>query len=419
MNGALFHSFFSSLLELSLEIAPLLLLGLAIAGVLHLFVSEKQVLKHLGDSSWLAIFKGTLFAIPLPLCSCSVVPVVASLRRKGAAAGPSVSFLVAAPQIGADSWLLTHGLLGPVFAMARIVASFVTAIVAGGLLKGVKEKQSLDGKQNSNGTEIRSGNWFKDFLDHVWELFGGLAPNLVTGLLLAALILLIVPEDLLRTVSHDQPFLSMLVMMVIGIPMYVCATASTPIAAALVMKGLDPGAALVFLLTGPATNLVTMTLLKGSLGMRALLVYTASIAGTSLLAGLLLSAMLGGNAASMAQHLHDHVEGVAWWRWASLVLMLLMLAAWYVQRYRPRSRKKAAADELSLRVEGMTCTHCAARVRNCLEAEGDVLDVDVDLGGGRAKIRLSGGTPSRTRVEEIRQKVIEAGYSASLDNSKE
>lgn len=410
-------AFFTYLLDLSLEIAPLLLLGLGVAGLLHLFVSEQQVLRHLGRRGWSSILKGTLFAIPLPLCSCSVVPVVASLRRKGASTGASVSFLVAAPQIGADSWLLTYGLLGPVFAGSRILASFVTALVAGGLLKNVKEERSLDG--NAVASISSSKGWLRSFWGHVWELFGGLASNLVTGLVLAALILLAVPEDLLREFSSESPLISMLVMLVVGIPMYVCATASTPIAAALVMKGLNPGAALVFLLTGPATNLVTMALLKSSLGWRALMVYVASIAGTSMAAGWLLSSFMLKLPQALTDHIHQHESGVAWWKWLSLAVLTLMLLVWFVQRYRPVKRSgEPASDAIRFKVGGMTCSHCVARVRQALESETDVTSVDIDLGNGEAHVVLRGGKPGREQIDAMRQKVIQAGYDAELGQAQ-
>jgi len=406
------ESVLAQALQLALEISPLMLLGLSVAGLLHVLVPEDAVERHLGQPGWRAVLKATALAVPLPLCSCSVVPVVASLRRKGASAGASVSFLIAAPQIGADSFLLTQGLLGPFFALWRVGASALTALVGGFALDGLG--------RSAVGMPARASyrvNWRRapaDFLRHTQELVGAMATNLLVGLALAALILSFLPAEDLTRWQGQSPWLAMVAMLLIGLPMYVCATASTPIAAALVAKGLHPGAALVFLLAGPATNLVTMVLVKGSLGWRALWIYLGSITTVALGAGW----ALGHNrlAPRMAE-ICQHGEGApgGWQVAGSVLLGLLMLRHFAGEarvRWVHRQAAPASPEALELPVLGMTCAHCAGRVEQAIRGTGFVAEVQVDLGRHRVHIQpLTGAALSRIELrQELARVVAAAGY---------
>jgi hypothetical protein len=412
--------FLDQLWRLSLDIAPLLLLGLIVAGILHVLVSERAVLRHLGRPGWWTVVKATLLAIPLPLCSCSVVPVVASLRRKGATNGASVSFLIAAPQIGADSFLLTQGLLGPLFALFRIAASAVTALVAGVALDRTAQPsgQAVPQLLESPGIVWRTAPLA--FWRHVRELTGSLANNLLIGLAVAALILVLLPEGWLDSWQGRNPLFSMFPMLLIGLPVYICATAATPIAAALVMKGLHPGAALVFLLAGPATNMVTLVLLRSTLGWRSLAVYIASIAGVSLLAGWLLGEFWTGSALPAA-HSHAHGHEISWLTGAGWLAMVLLLAWHYVDKLGATFRQGGpdaalpSAEDLSLSVAGMTCTHCAGRVDLALRDTGLVADLSVDLASGSVRVWPRIGVDRTTLLPQLRLAVREAGYDAPED----
>ncbi len=405
------NSFLDSLGGLILEIGPLMIFGLAVAGLLHLLVTEEMVLRQLGRPGWRSVLRATSFAIPLPLCSCSVVPVAASLRRKGASSGSTVSFLIAAPQIGADSFLLTQGLLGPFFAVYRLLTSLVTALVAGLLLDWSRlELAPLPAA--APAAPGRRLVWWREFLQHVQELVGSLADNLLVGLVLATLILVLLPDGWLGSMQGLSPWVSMLVMLAVGLPLYVCATASTPIAAALVLKGLHPGAALIFLLAGPATNMVTMVMLKGSLGWRVLLIYLATIAGFALGAGWLLGIVQPDLAAGLS-HVHQHGDPTAWYQWAGAGLLGLLLARHYLARLRRRlgsTGAAAAGTELDLTVRGMTCEHCAGRVEKAVLATGLVDILLLDVGQGRLRVRLrDSNTPDKVRAR-LAAVLAEAGY---------
>jgi uncharacterized protein len=394
-----------ALFDMYMIIAPLLLLGLFIAGLMHLFLSEEQVTRLLGKRNKRSVFLGTLLAIPLPLCSCSVVPVVASLRRKGAAPGPSVSFLVAAPQIGADSFLLTQGLLGWPFAFVRMGASFVTALLAGLCESFASTKDPVFLMQPAAPSSSLKKR-LSSVISHVDDLLGSLANNLLMGLVLAALIMVLLPEEALHTLLADRDWLGRVLMLLAGIPLYVCATASTPIAAALVLKGISPGAALVFLLTGPATNVLTLMLLKDNLGKRPLAIYLMSIAAVALLAGYLMdlfAPMLHLELLHL-DTLHHGSGGLT--LLGSIVLFLLLGRHYYMS-----SQDQSTSDErFSLRVEGMTCSHCSGRVREVVEALDFVRSARVDLEASMLYLEPKEGDLRPEQVSALKQCVVQAGF---------
>ncbi len=276
----------------AIEMAPYLLFGFFVAGLLSVVVSPELVEKHLGGHGMWPIVKASLFGIPLPLCSCGVIPVAASLRRHGASAGATASFLLSTPQTGVDSVMVSLSLLGPVFAIFRPLFAFVTGIVGGTIV------QSADDSAG-NSTEIEpcvdsccqvghSESRLRRALRHGFvTLPGDIAKPLLIGLVVAGAVSAVIHPSFLPEVLGTG-MLAMIVMMALGIPVYVCATASVPVAAALMMKGITPGAALVFLMTGPATNAATVATIWKMLGRRAAVTYLAVVAFTALGAGMLL-----------------------------------------------------------------------------------------------------------------------------------
>lgn len=275
------------------EISIYLLLGLLIAGILHIIFPESIIRRHLGKNSLGSVIKSTIFGIPLPLCSCGVVPMAASLKQSGASRGSIVSFLIATPQIGADSFMITYSLLGWVFAAFRIVSSFITAIIAGILVNafgdknGDTEQYHLNTCENNDGFSART----RAIINYVeYDLLGSIVNSLILGIMIAGFIGVLIPDDFFEE-HFDHQFLSMIIMLIVGIPMYVCASASTPIAASLIMKGISPGAALVFLLTGPATNAASIATVMKIVGRKSTAVYLATIAVVSLGLGFLLNSL--------------------------------------------------------------------------------------------------------------------------------
>jgi uncharacterized membrane protein YraQ (UPF0718 family) len=315
--------FWSALVELSNAMAPYIVFGLLFAGILHELVPDSLVTQHLGRDNVASVVKSTLFGIPLPVCSCGVIPLATSIKKSGASSGATLSFLISTPITGVDSILATYGMFGWAFTLYRVFTSMLMAMFAGILTNvfGPEPEQqeqkapafsvAVPPKQASSAgfsmaaptAEEESGccssgcgcsdETKKRFsmtaaLRYAFvTLLGDIAKPLFWGLVAGALITVAVPEDL-GTLLAEYGWLSYLIVIAIAVPMYVCATASLPIAAGLMLSGVSAGAAFVFLSAGPATNTVTIGVVKKMLGTRALAVYLSTIALGSIVFGLML-----------------------------------------------------------------------------------------------------------------------------------
>jgi uncharacterized membrane protein YraQ (UPF0718 family) len=290
------------------QMAPYLLFGFAMAGLMGVIISRRFVETHLGGKGMLPVIKASVIGVPMPLCSCGVIPVATSLRRHGASKGATVSFLISTPETGVDSFFVTLSLLGGVMAVFRAIVAFISGIVGGGLVdlmdrhdKTVvqEEKCDSDGRDNAQKENrlVKAVNY--GFV----SLPRDIGKALLLGIAIAAIISAFVPDDFFQQYLPTG-ILSMLVMMAVGIPMYVCASASVPVAAALIAKGISPGAALVFLITGPATNGATIATVWKVLGWKTAVVYLLSIASCALAAGLLLDGIFPDPGSVAAAHIH-------------------------------------------------------------------------------------------------------------------
>jgi uncharacterized membrane protein YraQ (UPF0718 family) len=293
------------ILTLFSELAPFLLLGFLLAGLVYVLVPKRRIRQTFGGSGLGAVIKAALVGVPLPLCSCGTVPMALSLRKQGASRGATVSFLISTPETGVDSILITYGLLGPVMMIFRPIAAFATAVFCGlaqdwlpskGKAEGpaaaddccvVCNGEGGDGHGHSTGEKagrvLRYA--FVDFLEDT-------AKWLVIGIVLAGVIGAFLTPALVSE-HFGSPLYQMGLMLLVGIPMYTCASASTPVAAAFIAAGFTPGAALVYLLVGPATSAATVTLVARFLGKRAAALYLLSIATVSVGLGLLLDFLVG------------------------------------------------------------------------------------------------------------------------------
>jgi len=277
----------------AIAMSPYLLFGFFVAGLLSVLLPQQMVERHLGGRGVWPIVKASLFGVPLPLCSCGVIPVTMSLYKHKASKAAAVSFLLSTPQTGIDSIFVTYGLLGPLFAVFRPVAAFLTGIVGGTLVNIFDKTPAQTGNNSQNCDDEcchpapRSSKILRALRYGFVVLPRDIAKPLVVGLVIAAFISALVPKDFFA--DKLPPGLpSMLVMMVLGIPVYVCATASVPIAAAMMLKGLGAGAAFVFLVTGPATNAASIVTIWKVLGRRTAIIYLLTVAGCALAGGLLL-----------------------------------------------------------------------------------------------------------------------------------
>ena len=289
--------------ELLLDASAYVILGIVVAGLLKSFLPTDFISRHLGRGRILPIFKAALLGIPLPLCSCGVMPAAASLKKHGASNGATIAFMVSTPESGVDSIAASYALLDPLITIARPVSALFSALVAGIIeeIYGQKEQPpqtaapliflppNLPGSGSQTFTrELGLTAKIKSGLHYAFaELWGDLAPWFIFGILLSGIITALVPEEFISHYLAGGP-MAMLIMLAVGIPIYICATASTPIAAALILKGVSPGATLVFLLTGPATNLASLAMLTGMFGKKGTLRYLASLSLASLTCGFLL-----------------------------------------------------------------------------------------------------------------------------------
>jgi len=329
--------------HLLLDSSLYVILGLLIAGLLKSFLSATFVARHLGRGRFLPVLKAALLGIPIPLCSCGVMPAAASLKKQGASNGASIAFLISTPESGVDSISVSYALLDPLLTVARPVAALLSALAAGFL-------ESLFGPplsppvvepvipvataccspaavDQAPGPSQRIWPGIKSGLRYAFgELWGDLASWFAFGLLLSGLITVLVPDDLIAGYLGGGP-IAMLIMLVIGIPIYICASASTPIAAALILKGVSPGAALVFLLAGPATNLASLSMLTGLLGKNGTLRYLISLAASSFLCGLLLDQIYNWNGLSAKAVIGQagDLMPISWRLGAALLLIILSI----------------------------------------------------------------------------------------------
>jgi len=325
--------------------------GLLAAGLVHIFVSQAFLTRHLGGRGFWPVVKAALVGAPLPLCSCSVLPTAFALRERGAGRGATVSFLISTPETSFDSIAVTWALMGPVMAIVRPAAAVATALAAGAAeaLRGRHEAEPASlppicSKCASDTCEHAAPEGrLRRFVRFIlFDMGDEIGPTLALGLLLAGLVAAFVPNDFFTTYLGNR-WASMGVALLVGLPLYVCATASTPLAAALMMKGLNPGAALVFLLVGPATNLATILTVGKMLGKASAALYVAMIVAFSLLFGVALDTAVDvWNVNIHMEHVHGYLP--PWVQTVGGIMLGLYLAhavARWVWRKWPRQTKEA------------------------------------------------------------------------------
>ncbi len=287
-----------------------MLFGFLIAGFMHIFIRPEKIGAFLNRGTFRPVFLSALIGVPIPLCSCGVVPAAAGLRKQGASKGATLSFLISTPESGIDSISVTYALLDPIMTVVRPLCAFLTAMVAGmmenmfgtvtaspkealkscGCHSGCCSNNTIS-TLSANKPLGKTGTKLSSAMTYAFvDLLGDVGKWFIIGVLIAGLITLMIPDSFLPIVSQNR-MLSIVLAMAAGIPTYVCATASTPIAAALILKGLNPGAALAFLLLGPATNMATISMVYGLLGKRSLFVYLGSMIGCTMLFGFLVDSL--------------------------------------------------------------------------------------------------------------------------------
>ena len=337
------------------EMSPYLLLGFLLAGLMHAFIPQSYYSKYLAKPNFRSVLNATLFGIPLPLCSCGVIPTAMSLRKEGASKGAATSFLIATQQTGVDSIIATSSLMGVAYAIIRPIAALITALF-GGTLVNVLDKDSnvntteqpADNHEPHNCCHHHEQEHHATFLQKIKtalqygyvEMMEDIGKWLIIGLIVAGLITVFVPAEAFK-VFEGNTALSMLLVLAIAIPMYVCATGSIPIAVALIMKGLTPGAGLVLLMAGPACNMASMLVVKKVMGTKTLVIYLASIIIGSIAFGAAIDFMQFNGiidfTANLVNSAHSE-EGSSWIAWISTgILIALLINALVINRLKGKT----------------------------------------------------------------------------------
>jgi len=407
-----FHTFVTMVNEMS----PYLLLGFFIAGLLHAFVPSRIYARYLAGTGARSVLWAAALGVPLPLCSCGVLPTAVSLRRSGASRAASTSFLIATPQTGVDSIAATWSMMGLPFAILRPVAALVTA-VCGGMAVGTLERRGLldDGSKavipSTSPDALKPTLWGR-LLEALrygfFEMMQSIGKWLVIGLIVATLIVVWLPDDFFATYAR-YPLLNMLVIVAVAVPMYVCATGSIPIAAALILKGLSPGCALVLLMAGPAASAASILVVNSAFGRKATAVYLASIVLGAIGFGCLVDYWPWLQATvlnALPHHVMNHTMSVTWWNTVCSIALLTMIVVAWVAKYRTSYllNKNKTEQMKSYKITGMMCQHCRASVEKGLAALNGVDNVTVDLATGMARIE---GDVTDQQVDEA---VTALGY---------
>lgn len=397
--------FFWAAWDVLVQLAPWMLLGTSIAGLVHVLLPPGFIHRRLQGPS--GVLKAVGLGVPLPLCSCGVIPAGIGLKKDGASDGTCIGFLISTPQTGVDSILISGSFLGWPFALCKVVVAAVTGIAGGWLVDALAGRRNGAVEPPAADAPANRRRGVRELVAHGLDIIRSVWLWLVIGVVISAAINVFVPSSYLSGLGSLGILPAALAALAISIPLYVCATASVPIAAALVAGGLPTGAALVFLIAGPATNVATIGAVYRHFGGRALAVYLGTIVVGSVLGAVAFETFLAGTVLHAAAA-HEHCAH-AWWAQAS-GLVLSGLFVWFAVAdargwwRRPAAGTAAPQPELKVAVHGMSCANCVAHVERALQKLAGVESCVVRLEPGEAIVR---GTVDEARV---RQTIRDAGY---------
>lgn len=387
--------------SLLLEMSPYLLLGFFVAGLLNIVIPKEKIYKHLAGRNVKSIVKASIFGIPLPICSCGVIPIAAYLRDKGAGKGSTVSFLSSTPTSGIDSILATYSLLGPLFAVIRPVAALFAGVL-GGFLTNLSESSGNEVKSETQkgfscimcASEVLHSHRMLDKIKSIFHyaffvLLGDVGKWIIIGILIGSVIGFLIPGNIIEQYL-GTPVLAYPLMLLMSIPMYICATGSIPITASLILKGMTPGAGLVFLIAGPATNAATISFTGGKLGKKTLFMYLISIITTALLFGTLLDYVWGLSGKNFSLFTSSMQIIPHWLKTLSAILLTGFMINTFIQKLIPLSKKRELNepdDNISMyRIPDMSCSHCAATIKKVLGNISGIESVEISLADKQVKV---------------------------------
>lgn len=395
-----------------------LLLGTLIAGIIHVILPRHLIKHNLGGKDFRSVLNAVLIGVPMPLCSCSVVPAAIGLKQEGASKGAATGFLISTPQTGVDSILVSATFLGWPFALFKVVAAFITGLI-GGVLVNKLESGSNDQSAKSHPSGMQEldrtpgGSRVVEALRYgLFDLLGMIYRWIALGIAVAAAITILLPPDSLVGKNWTGGIGGMLLMLLIALPLYVCTTGSVPIAGSLIAAGMPLGTALVFLMAGPATNIATMGAVTRAFGARVLVIYLVTIAVFSVVFGLFFDFVIAAAPTIMP---HEHGGGAGYFNQLlsiTVIGLFAFLFAYDLYNKRIKSGSKVFREgsdlQIELKIKGMTCRHCAATVTKALSGVPGVRKADVDVDKGLAVV--DGDAAAEVLIQSVR----EAGYEAAV-----
>jgi hypothetical protein len=398
------------------EMSFYLLLGFLFAGILHVLVPQQLFSKYLSKNNWVSVLYATLFGIPLPLCSCGVIPTAMALHKEGASKGSVISFLIATPQTGVDSIIATYSLLGLPFAIIRPIAAFFTSIFAGlvtNVFTSNEESVKVAVQKNKEEQKLSFGQKIKKVFQYGYvEMMEDIGKMLLFGLIIAGLIAYFVPDNFF-TIFKGNTILTMLLILAVAIPMYVCATGSIPIAIALMMKGMSPGTALVLLMAGPAANIASMMVIGKVLGKKTFIIYLITLVIGAIGFGLIMDNFLPASwfdVSSFTNVSAEHHKGIFCYikNICSFILLALLVNSILFKGNREEAEimeNNISKNAIAFKIEGMSCNHCKTNVTKVISNLKSVKEVTVNLSEGVAYVE---GTPTD---EEVKSAVEAIGFT--------
>lgn len=402
------------IIEIVGRMAPYLLLGFGLAGLMHSFVPTSLYRRYLGRNNFRSVVNAAMVGIPLPLCSCGVIPTAMSLRKEGASKAATVSFLIATPQTGVDSIIATYSLLGLPFAIIRPIAALVTSLLGGLLVsKASGSGEDINNKAVEPSTVAAPKRSFvgkiMEALRYAYvEMMQDIGRMLFIGLVAAGLITVLLPADFFAHFA-DHSLLAMLIVLVAAIPMYLCATGSIPIAVALMLKGLSPGAAFVLLMAGPAINAASVMVVGKVLGRRTLILYLLSITLGAIGFGLGIDYLLPREwFLSPLQSISScHEEGLSWLEIGSSVVLLALLLFALIRRYTHGHSHTAT----TIHITGLRCNKCKANAERAIGQIEGVESAEIELSTGL--LTMKGGAT----IEQLREVIEPLGFGVEESQS--
>lgn len=381
-----------------LQLSPWLLLGAAAAGALHVFLPRDFARRQFRGYGGVA--KAVALGVPLPLCSCGVIPAGLGLKKDGASDGAAVGFLISTPQTGVDSLLVSASFLGWPFTIFKCVSALVMGLAGGAATESLHtEAEGIDRLEKATAPQSTVG-----FFEHMVDVIRPIWKWIVFGVVASAAITVWIPPGAIAGWSNIHPALSGLAALAIALPLYVCATASVPIAAALIAQGMPTGAALVFLMAGPATNIATIGAVKRAFGNRVLAVYLGTVVVGSVGLAYVYDAFIPFEALGTMAHEHGH----AWWAWVSALALAALFAYFVVDDLRGAWRRRsvpAGEAVVTLEVEGLTCNNCVRKLERALQDADGVTAATVTLEPSEATVESS------LPASELEAVVVGAGYA--------